>query len=60
MKMAETITTTDLVSRFTTLKQDRFSGHLLVKIPMVKNGIFAYSLVEFCMQVEVNIQSGAG
>ncbi len=31
MKMAETITTTDLVSKVTTLKQDRFSGHLLVK-----------------------------
>jgi len=31
MKMAETITNTGFISKFTTLKQDRFSGHLLVK-----------------------------
>jgi chemotaxis family two-component system response regulator PixG len=31
--MAETIATTDFITKITTLKQDRFSGHLLVKNP---------------------------
>jgi hypothetical protein len=58
--IAETITTTDFASRFTVLKQERFSGKLLLKDAKGRDGYSSYFWAEFCMLLEVIIQLDDG